>query len=724
MPDLYGQGGQATLMGETTLQSTISDLRYPGYSNNYTLPAHIDPLHKISLGWHDYEIIDKNSTIKLYPTTSPLYNIVIVPTKDNNQYYIIENRKADSFESQITLYSSRADIDDPEDAGYQDYEGINIWRVDKLGYDKLSASQICERRGDFVISVLQNPNDACFPKMYSNINDSSCNLKENTNIKITYVKSNNDNSIDIDISFDDKFVNPNSYVVRYNANDGTNNYVDNTYTYGQNVNFSTDLFSRPEYEFAGWNTEQDGSGIAYNVNDIIYGLSNDDGAVVNLYAQWKKFSYTIQFDANGGNGIMADKTVEVGQYILPECEFTNSNSNYGFDGWFVESKNIVLKPGIVIYVNKDTRLIAQWKEKIRYTVSFNTDGGSPIENQIVEQGERAIEPNIPIKEGYKFGGWFEDSTYQFWFYFGRPITANTTLYAKWIPDEYVIKTMNIEVPLPAIGDITTIEKDEEYWDWNTQKPQLDIKIADEANYKLADDFGAYMFWVTDFEYEMNPFVGTFEYDKDYYVRIAFTTKDEYFFDENMEIIVNGKQVDKIFYSDDYYTEIGVILTTPKKSEHIEYKILEGENQTYTISKGNNLTIKANGDLSKFIELKVDNVTVDPSNYSLISGSTVITLKNTYLDTLSEGEHSLTFVYSDGNATTKLKIAKSEANSNKDIINEEVSENLNVANSNLDKNTNNNTSSSPQTGDNIFIWGCLLIISCIGIIITIKQIRKK
>ena len=112
--------------------------------------------------------------------------------------------------------------------------------------------------------------------------------------------------------------------MRYNANDGTDKYIDNTYTFGQNVSFPTYLFSRYEYEFIGWNTEQDGSGIAYNVNDMVYGLSDEDGAVVNLYAQWKKKSYIIQFDANGGNGIMEDKTDIIGQYILPECEFTNS----------------------------------------------------------------------------------------------------------------------------------------------------------------------------------------------------------------------------------------------------------------------------------------------------------------------------------------------------------------------------------------------------------------
>ena len=717
MPDLYGQGDLATLMGLTTLKSTVPDLRYPGAPNNYTIPAHVDPLHKIALGWYDYEIVDENSTVKLYPTTNPLYNVVIVPTEDNNQYYIIENRKAIGFESQITEFSSPEDIDDPEEAGCSSYEGINIWRIDKLGYNTLNYDGAI-RKGDYVISTLKNPVDFCCPKKYSNVSDPYNNEKENTNIKITYVKNNDDDSIDIDIRFDDKFINPNSYVVRYNANDETNNYVDSTYTYAQNINFPIDLFSRNEYEFMGWNTKQDGSGIIYNNSDMVYGLSEDEGTVINLYAQWKRNSYTIEFDANGGDGIMLDQTDVVGQYIVPECEFTNANPNLKFDGWFIENENLLFKPGSTIYVNQNIRLIAQWKQVTTYTVSFNTDGGSYVENQIVIQGEKAVEPENPIKEGYKFGGWFEDSTYQFWFYFGRRITADTTLYAKWIPNENIIKTMDIEIKLPTVGNEVTIEKYEDYYEWSTQTPQLDVKILGEANYVLDDGDGEwnYMVWTTNLEDEMTPFIGMLEYDTNYFVRISFITENGYYFDENMQITVNGKPVDKVMMLDNYFIQIGSILTIPKESELSMYKILEGENQTIDIANEKDLIIKANGELSKFVELRVDNVILNSSSYSVIEGSTVVTLKNEYLSTLSEGEHSLTFVYTDGEITTNFKVAKNEIEFNSE-------EDVNNANSKANENTNNITNSLPDTGDNIIIWIALLIISCFSSIIIRKLIKK-
>lgn len=731
MPDLYGQSAQASLMNEPTLRSTIPDFRYPGTSRNYNLPNHVDPLHKIAFGWYDYEIVDENTTVKLYPTTSPLYNIVIVPTKDNNQYYIIENRKADSFESQITLYSSRADIDDPEDAGYQDYEGINIWRVDKLGYDKLSASQICERRGDFVISVLQKPNDACFPKMYSNINDSSCNLKENTNIKITYVKSNNDNSIDIDISFNDKYTN--SYVVRYNANDETNNYVDKSYSYGQAVDFSKDIFAENEKEIIGWNTKPDGSGTTYYFYDNVYGLSDENEAVVNLYAQWKKDTYTVKFHINGVEGLMPDVTDVAGMYVLPNCDAQYYDKNFEFKGWMYLGKSYL--PGSQIFVDSDVDLFANLELKSSFEVNFNVDGGSMVETQIVDRDGTIKEPVSPTKEGYTFVGWYEDATCQFKFYFGRTIYADMTLYAKWVKNENIIKNISINVETPTVGDEVTIEKfDEYFWNWDTQMPQVEITIPNGSNYHLFDFDGEcnYMNWITSLEYEFEPepFIGTFEYNTDYYARIFIETDSEYFLSDDVEVIINGKNVDKIFYIYDNYIELGVKLTTP--SEEIIYKIIEGENQTYIVEEEKDFIVKANGEISKFDGLKVDDKTLEPSSYIVVSGSTVVTLKKEYLNTLAEGKHTLTFLYSDGEVSTDFTIVKEELKDDINILpdnekndtNTDTSVDTEIKKETTDRTDKNTTSSSPKTGDNIILWVVLILVSILGILGTCKYIKKR
>lgn len=66
-----------------------------------------------------------------------------------------------------------------------------------------------------------------------------------------------------------------------------------------------------------------------------------------------------------------------------------------------------------------------------FTVTFDSNGGSEVANQTVREGEKAVEPTAPTKDGYTFGGWYTDSALTERFSFNTVITANITLYAKW-----------------------------------------------------------------------------------------------------------------------------------------------------------------------------------------------------------------------------------------------------------------------------------------------------
>lgn len=71
-----------------------------------------------------------------------------------------------------------------------------------------------------------------------------------------------------------------------------------------------------------------------------------------------------------------------------------------------------------------------------YTVTFNANGGSEVEAQQVEDGKTATQPTDPTKEHYTFQGWFSDEELTTAFAFDTPITANVTLYAKWVEAPY------------------------------------------------------------------------------------------------------------------------------------------------------------------------------------------------------------------------------------------------------------------------------------------------
>ena len=95
-------------------------------------------------------------------------------------------------------------------------------------------------------------------------------------------------------------------------------------------------------------------------------------------------------------------------------------------------------------------------------------------------------------------------------------------------------------------------------------------------------------------------------------------------------------------------------------EKIVYEVTEGANQKYTITKNNEAKFKINADFRLFDDGKVyvDNELVNPKNYTAESGSTIITLKKEFVDTLSVGEHTLKVLFNDGGeAITTFNVAK-------------------------------------------------------------------
>lgn len=65
----------------------------------------------------------------------------------------------------------------------------------------------------------------------------------------------------------------------------------------------------------------------------------------------------------------------------------------------------------------------------KYTVRFNSDGGTFVESQTVKFGDKAVEPPVPKKEGYTFNGWYLDD--EKWSFQGYTVTSDITLVAEW-----------------------------------------------------------------------------------------------------------------------------------------------------------------------------------------------------------------------------------------------------------------------------------------------------
>ena len=67
-----------------------------------------------------------------------------------------------------------------------------------------------------------------------------------------------------------------------------------------------------------------------------------------------------------------------------------------------------------------------------YTVSFNSNGGTTVKSQVVEEGKTATLPAAPTLEGYEFVGWFYNGEE---FDFSTVIEGDITISALWQPEE-------------------------------------------------------------------------------------------------------------------------------------------------------------------------------------------------------------------------------------------------------------------------------------------------
>lgn len=178
--------------------------------------------------------------------------------------------------------------------------------------------------------------------------------------------------------------------------------------------------SRIGYTFAGWYTAKTG-GTKYDFTKLVT-------ADMTLYAQWTVNKHTVKFDANGGTTVAA-ATVEHGQKVSQPANPTRTG--YTFNGWYT-AKAGGSKFNFDTTITADMTLYAQWTIN-KYTVTFDTNGGTMVNPVIAEHGKTVSKPADPTRTNYTFTGWYTAKTGGEKFDFAKPITSNVTVFAQWQP---------------------------------------------------------------------------------------------------------------------------------------------------------------------------------------------------------------------------------------------------------------------------------------------------
>ena len=179
---------------------------------------------------------------------------------------------------------------------------------------------------------------------------------------------------------------------------------------------------------------------------VEYNFDTPVTADLTLTAKWiaeEIKTYTVTFMVDGkayGKALTVEENKKV---TAPDSP---SKEHYSFVAWL----NGASEYDFETPVTADLTLTASWAID-KFTVKFETNGGSSVESKEIEYNGKVERPANPTKDGYTFKGWLNGSDE---YNFATPVTAALTLTAKWEINSY---TVSFKVDGVAYGTPQTVE---------------------------------------------------------------------------------------------------------------------------------------------------------------------------------------------------------------------------------------------------------------------------
>ena len=139
--------------------------------------------------------------------------------------------------------------------------------------------------------------------------------------------------------------------------------------------------------------------------------------------------YTVTYNAYGGFPTPDEQHVKSGEKAVLPVEPTLKGYTFAF--WYLgEDEQNATAYDFDTPVTENITLTAKW-EINKYTVTFDSYGGSKVDPQVVEYGLYAQEPEEPTLKGFTFAYWYLDDENEAYDFDTTPITEDITLTAKW-----------------------------------------------------------------------------------------------------------------------------------------------------------------------------------------------------------------------------------------------------------------------------------------------------
>ncbi len=282
---------------------------------------------------------------------------------------------------------------------------------------------------------------------------------------------------------------PISYTITYVLDGGTNDDR-NPVSYDTE---STAAFYDPykeDFDFLGWYKEP-------TFKNKVTSLSGLNGNLT-LYAKWSEKVYSITYHdayvhSNPSSYKVSDKTV-----ILKNA----SRAAYDFAGWYLDAGLMTKVEAVDCTLRKDIDLYAKWTP-ISYSITYELNGGV---NHPDNFGSFTVEDVLTlydaVKDGYRFMGWYEDTS------FTKPVTiiekrsGDLKLYAKWEEKVFTVTYhdayQNENPSSFKITDGTIRLKDAERYGYTFDGWYFDETLnerAYEIDYTIDKDIDLYAKWI-------------------------------------------------------------------------------------------------------------------------------------------------------------------------------------------------------------------------------------
>ena len=206
----------------------------------------------------------------------------------------------------------------------------------------------------------------------------------------------------------------------------------------------------------GWNPRHEfpGKGVYY-VTQTVYNTYQGGSYASEVFrVEIMGFPY-IEFDTAGGPEV--DSIQQTAYNVPAERPADPAWEGHVFDGWYTTDSYTMLYDWSTPVI-LPTTLYAKWTAN-QYTVTFDIAGGvGSIQDQTVEWGKLASEPEQPTKDGFMFDGWYAGDSR---FSFTTPITGDITLTAHWkaVDPELEIYTVTFDGSegTPGASTMTCVE---------------------------------------------------------------------------------------------------------------------------------------------------------------------------------------------------------------------------------------------------------------------------